>query len=117
MKIPMWMFPILNPIVATLLRSPLHAMMSGDVMLLIVTGRKSGKHYTMPVSYLRDGETLRCFTARAGTWWRNLRGGADVRVLVQGAELAGRAEAITDPPERLRAAIGEFVTRLPRDAV
>ena len=43
MKIPMWMFPILNPIVAMLLRSPLHAMMSGDVMLLIVTGRKSAK--------------------------------------------------------------------------
>ena len=56
-------------------------------------------------------------TLRDGTWWRNLRGGAGVRVLAGGTDLAGRAEAITDPPERMRNAIEEFITRLPRDAV
>lgn len=117
MKIPAWMFRFLNPVVAALLRSPLHALMSGDVMLITVTGRRTGRRFTIPVSYTRDGGTVRCFTERQTKWWRNLRGGADVTLRVAGEDRNGRAQAIGDDPERISQALGAFLTRLPRDAV
>jgi deazaflavin-dependent oxidoreductase (nitroreductase family) len=103
--------------VTVLLRSPLHGLMSGDVMLITVTGRRSGRRYTMPVSYLRDGDRVRCFTGREMTWWRNLRGGAEVTLQVAGKERRGRAEAVADDAERIEQALRDFLTRMPRDAV
>ena len=47
-----------NPIVAAILRSPLHAAMSNSTMLLTFSGRKSGRTYTTPVNYVRDGDEL-----------------------------------------------------------
>ena len=40
---------LLNPLLAALLRSPLHRLASKNLMLLTVTGRKSGRTYTLPV--------------------------------------------------------------------
>ena len=117
MKIPLPVLRLVNPLVAMLLRSPLHGLMSGDVMLITVTGRRSGRRYTMPVSYLRDGDRVRCFTAREIAWWRNLRGGAEVTLQVAGKERRGRAEAVAEDAERIERALGDFLTRLPRDAV
>ncbi len=85
-----------NGIVAALLRSPLHGLVSKSMMLITVTGRKSGKTYSTPVSYLRDGETLLTTSYRERSWWRNLRGGAPVTVHVQGKDLTGRGEVIED---------------------
>lgn len=62
-----------NPVVAWILRSPLHGVMSRSTMLLNYTGRKSGRTYTTPVNYVRDGDGLLCVGAREHTWWRNLR--------------------------------------------
>jgi len=116
-KIPLPILRIVNPLVALLLRSPLHGLMSRDVMLLTVTGRRTGRRYAMPVSYLRDRDRVRAFTGREMTWWRNLRGGAEVTVVLAGQTHRGSAEAITDDTERVVAALGDFLTRLPRDAV
>jgi hypothetical protein len=116
MKIPLFVLRLANPFVAMLLRSPLHGLMSADVMLLTVTGRRSGRRYSMPVSYLRDGDRVRCFTGREMTLWRNLRGGAEVTLQIAGVERRGRAEAVADDAERIERALGDFQTRLPRDA-
>jgi hypothetical protein len=87
-----------NPIVAWLLHSPLRRLGDQHTLLLTVTGRKSGKRFTFPVSYLRDGETLLVMTHRERAWWKNLQsGGAQVTVYVDGHELAARAETSTDP--------------------
>ena len=45
-----------NPPVLWLLRSPLHRLADQQTIAITVTGRKSGKRYTFPVSYIRDGE-------------------------------------------------------------
>ena len=39
--------------VAWLLRSPFHGMLSNGMMLITVSGRKTGKKYTTPVDYTR----------------------------------------------------------------
>jgi deazaflavin-dependent oxidoreductase (nitroreductase family) len=82
-----------NPIVALILRSPLHAMMSESVMLLSYRGRRSGREHTTPISYVRDGEDLLAVASREHAWWKNLRGGAPVKVRLRGRELKGTGRA------------------------
>ena len=85
-----------NPIVIGLLHSPLHSLLDKNTMLITVTGRKSGKRYTFPVSYIRDGETLLVISQKDRTWWKNLSNGAPVTVLLQGHTLQARGETFTD---------------------
>ena len=82
-----------NPLVLLLLRSPLHAAMSNSTMLLTFSGRKSGRTYTTPVNYVRDGDELLVVGSREHSWWKNLRGAAVVSVRVRGREMRGEAEA------------------------
>jgi len=86
-----------NPLVIWLVRSPLHSLVDQHTMVITVTGRTSGKRYTLPVSYVRDGETLLVISQKDRTWWKNLRKDAPVTVLLQGHALQARAETFTDP--------------------
>jgi hypothetical protein len=85
-----------NPIVIALLRSPLHRLFDAHTMLLTLTGSTSGKRYTFPVSYIDDGETLFVISQRNRTWWKNLRSGARVIVLLRGYAWQARGESFTD---------------------
>ena len=83
-----------NPLVVWLLRSPLHHLMSGSVLLLTFEGRRSGRTYTTPVNYVREGEDLLLVAARDHTWWKNLRGGAPVGLRFRDRDEEGVAEAL-----------------------
>jgi deazaflavin-dependent oxidoreductase (nitroreductase family) len=87
-----------NPMMMWILRSPLHGMLSGNTMIVTYTGRKSGKTYSTPVNYVRDGDVLWVVSYRHRTWWRSLHD-AKVTVRVRGNDLAGVAEAITEQQE------------------
>ena len=63
------LYRVLNVAVGIVLGSPLHGILSGKVMLLGVTGRRSGRTYTVPVSYLCVGEEIVCFTGPAWNVW------------------------------------------------
>ncbi len=48
------------------------------VLLLTTTGRKSGKRYTTPLTYVDDGDNLVIIASNGGSdrdpdWWRNLK--------------------------------------------
>jgi deazaflavin-dependent oxidoreductase (nitroreductase family) len=100
-----------NALMSAVLRSPLHAML-GDTMLLTVTGRKSGKRYTMPVSFYREGDVLWVTSGRERTWWRNLRGGACVTMHLHGRDMEGSAEVVTDA-DAVAGQVAEYVARVP----
>ena len=85
-----------NIFMKPLLRSPLHFFASAHVILIIFTGRKSGKVYTTPVEYMREGDCLTVFTQRGRMWWKNLQGGAIVTVRLRGGDISGVAQTITD---------------------
>src|SRR6266567_388234 len=85
-----------NPLVIWLVRSPLHHLVDKHTMLITVTGRKSGQPYTLPVSYVRDGETLLMISQKNRTWWKNLRPAAPITVFLQGRALQGRGETFSD---------------------
>ncbi len=71
------------------LRSPLHPLISQNVMLITYTGRRSGKRFSTPVNHARMGNDLMVVSFRNRTWWRNLRGGAALSVLLGGARAQG----------------------------
>lgn len=85
-----------NPMMIWLLKSPLHGMISKGVMLVTVTGRKSGRSISTPTNYVRDRNILWVISWRERTWWRNLRGGAKVRVLLAGNSVEGRGQVIEE---------------------
>lgn len=91
--------PFYNRLMSALLRSPLHGLISANIMLITVTGRRSGSMYAVPVNYLRDGTALIVMTQADRTWWRNLRGGAPVSVRLQGREYSAHAEALESAGE------------------
>jgi F420H(2)-dependent quinone reductase len=83
-----------NMIATTILRSPWHQMRSNRLLLLTFTGRKSGKEFTTPLRYVQEGEILRLTVVYP--WWRNLIGGATVRVLLRGRMRSGTAEVLPE---------------------
>jgi deazaflavin-dependent oxidoreductase (nitroreductase family) len=88
------MFRLINSVVGSILRSPLHRLLSGRLALLTFYGRKSGRRYTTPVGYGQTDDTLVIDTE--STWWRNLQGGARVDVRLRGLDRAGTAGVIID---------------------
>lgn len=86
----------LNPLMRVLLRSPAHRLASGKFMLLILTGRRSGRTYTIPVGR-HEGDDGELVVHADGSWRVNLRGGADVRVLLDGRERMAHASFEEDP--------------------
>ncbi len=83
-----------NGIMIGLLRSPLHATISGNVLALTYTGRKSGQRFTVPVNYVSDGRRLIITSTPARTWWRNLRGGQTVNLRLRGRNVTAEAEVL-----------------------
>lgn len=81
-----------NPMMTWLLKSPLHFFVSKYYMLITFTGRKSGKMYTTPVQYKRSGDTIYVISNRGYIWWKNLQGGAEVTLRIQGKEVQGTAD-------------------------
>ena len=81
-----------NDFVTFFLRTPLHVLM-GDTMLITVTGCRTGKKYSTPVSFFRDGDCLWVMTSRIRTWWRNVKNGAEVTLLLNGRTVSAFAEA------------------------
>jgi F420H(2)-dependent quinone reductase len=67
------------------------------LMLVYLTGRKSGRQYRQPVSYVRDGETL--LTPGGGKWKLNLVEGEPTHVRLRGEDIFLRAELVRDADE------------------
>ncbi|MFN8486252.1 MAG: nitroreductase/quinone reductase family protein [Caldilineaceae bacterium] len=88
---------VLNPFVRFMLHSPWHALMSGSLLLLTYQGRKSGQEHTLPVQYVQVGQTFYMVAGQAEQkrWWRNLVGGAPVRLWVRGQEYQATAQVFT----------------------
>jgi F420H(2)-dependent quinone reductase len=85
-----------NPIVKTILKSPLHGVMSENTMLLTFFGHKSGKEFTTPINYIQEGKRITVITGFQHHWWMNLRKSSPVTLLVRGEEYEGLAQVSTD---------------------
>ncbi|HMB22733.1 MAG TPA: nitroreductase/quinone reductase family protein [Anaerolineales bacterium] len=100
-----------NDFVAFFLRTPLRIFL-GDTMLITVTGRQTGRKYSTPVGFYRAGDSLWVLTSRDRTWWRNVRGGAQVKLLLKGKDVDAFAELELDE-KAVETRLLEYIQRVP----
>jgi hypothetical protein len=86
-----------NVMMRQLLSLPFPTPLSRRLMLLTVTGRRTGKVYRQPISYVRDGETL--LTPGGGRWKLNLEAGRPVSLRIRSKDLPAVPTIIADPAE------------------
>jgi hypothetical protein len=97
-----------NPIMQALLRSPLHPLVSKNMMLMTHTGRMIGKSYMTPMNYFSIDGTLYTISTRERVWWRNLRRSAEVILRLKGQDVPARTESIEDLNEVAQALVQTF---------
>lgn len=94
---PMWVLNrIVNPFVLALLHSPLHPLLSGRLVLLRVTGRRSGRMFELPVGYVLNdaGLVITVGSPERKQWWRNIDGPTPITLVLGGRTRTGVAELL-----------------------
>jgi deazaflavin-dependent oxidoreductase (nitroreductase family) len=114
--VPGWV----NATMRWLLRSPLSRLVDRGIVLLTVTGRRTGRRFSFPVQYVEDGDTLWVMSGAGPekTWWRNLVGGARVEVRLRRHPYDGAAEVATyeADPATVEDGVRRYAARFPRFA-
>ncbi len=103
--LPAWVYPILNPTLKFVLRSPLHILLSSSALILIFVGRKSGTRYHVVVVYHDVGGNL--YTFSNTSWSKNFIGGAPVALRLHGTFVRATARVVDD-----MALIGRVIQRM-----
>lgn len=101
----------MNTVVAGLSETPLHRLFSHQVLVLRFVGRRSGKGYAIPVSYLvadDSTQTLLCMTDVSGVWWKNLIETGVIEVSWKGQRQRVAVEVVMADPDAIQAALGAF---------
>ncbi len=116
MTAPRWT----NALVAPVLRSPIHGLMSRSLMLMTVRGRRTGTEHTFPVGYVADDDGWLVIVGdfETKTWWRNLEGGAPLRLTIRRRRIDATAEVLRpDPdPEGFERGLARYLVAFPRTA-
>ena len=89
---------------------PFATPLSGRLMLLHYTGRRTGHHYRQPLSYVRDGDVL--LTPGGGRWTLSLTDGEPVTIRLRGRDQRFAPELVGDP-ERVAALLVLMAVRNP----
>ena len=106
---------LLNPIVIFILDSPFHFILSKNLLALTFYGRKTGKKYKTPLSYLKKDDNIFCFTDRPNIWWRNLILQSEVEISLKGNRV--RCLAIAElESESIEELLIEIINHSPIDA-
>ena len=88
---------------------PFATPLSGDLMLISYTGRKSGKVYRQPVSYVGNGDVL--LTPGGGRWTLNLADPARIRLSGRDAPARPELVLLGVSPKRTRGRLGSSPSR------
>jgi len=86
-----------NIVMRRVLNLPFRTPISNQLMLLFYTGRRSGRAYRQPVSYVVDGDVL--LTPGGGRWKDNLREGEPVTARIKGKKRPITPELVRDADE------------------
>ncbi len=116
MKLPEWMFTVINPVMVFLLQSPLHQICSDSIALVHFNGRKSGKSYVTPARYVRLADRVRLYSTQDTQWWKNLRNNGSARLTLGGTKLAYSTSVIENNPEEISEALRHYFSVYPQDA-
>jgi hypothetical protein len=108
---------LVNPVVRGLLHSPAHRVLSGSVLLLAYTGRRSGVRRELPAMYavLAGHYVVAVGQPETKTWWRNFAGDdRSVTVTVAGRRRSCRARLLDTMTEEHGSALAAYRQRYAR---
>jgi deazaflavin-dependent oxidoreductase (nitroreductase family) len=93
-------------------------MLSGRLILITYTGRKSGKKHSLPVQYAESHDEL---IVSAGypqykKWWRNLLEQQTIKVCYRGKWLKASAKAFDGDVEVIAPLLPDYLKRFPASA-
>lgn len=75
--------------------------MSEQVMIITTTGRKSGKPFSTPIGFLRDGNSyLALNNGGRSNWYKNVQQNPEVTLEIKGQIIRARGEPVTDKIEK-----------------
>jgi hypothetical protein len=103
----------LNPVIAGILRSRAHGLVSRDLLLLCYVGAKSGITRTLPLSYVEVGGRLYLCT-RSSRWWLSLRSGAPVVLWLRGRRVSATPTIVDLRSAEALSALRAFLTANPK---
>jgi len=103
----------INPVVRALIRSPLHAAVDDSMLMLHVTGRRTGRRYDIPVGYVPLGGRFMVVTQHP--WRANLRGGADLDVTHHGRRERMHAD-LDENPDSVASVLRTVIEEIGRPA-
>jgi deazaflavin-dependent oxidoreductase (nitroreductase family) len=86
---------LVNWVIRGLLATPLLDRLVGKRLITVyLVGRKSGRHYAVPVAYTRRNETL--LVGTQFTWVRNLRTAEPVHIRLAGRRRPADVQVVAD---------------------
>lgn len=108
----------MNPFVHFILSSPLHSMLSGRLVLITYTGRKSGKKHTLPVQYAESRNELIVVAGyhEHKKWWRNLLQESTISVCYRGKWFEASAKAFDGDMGVIAPLFPDYLRRFPASA-
>lgn len=84
-----------------LLRNNMMGSAADMIMIITVRGRKTGKEYSTPIGYVRDGDLVYALNSGGvSNWYKNVLKNPEVILEIKGRRFRAVAEAVNDPLER-----------------
>ena len=76
---------------------------AGDFLMAITTtGRKTGSTFTIPISYLRDGDDIIALNPGNSNWYRNVLANGQAVIEVKGQRMPVSGSLVEEEAERQR---------------
>ena len=110
------LFNFINPFVIIFLKSPLHFLLSHQILLFKIIGRKSKKIYEIPASYAEIDGALVCVTLRENLWWKNFKNIKSQDIYFKGKLITKQISINYEDDEYVRTKLRELIMHNSIDA-
>jgi len=84
-----------------LLRHGWMGSLGDELMVITVTGRKTGRQYSTPIGFLRDGETIIALS-RGSNWFKNAVATGTAQIEIKGVTTKVSVTPVKEQAERER---------------
>ena len=111
-----YLFRFINPFVRVILKSPIHFILSHQILLFRVIGRKSKKIYEIPASYAYINDELVCVTLRENLWWKNFIDIENQDIYFKGKKINKKISINFSDDNFVRTKLKELIEHNPIDA-
>ena len=94
--------PISDYLARMILQSPFYMLMGEKTALIEFTSRQSGRVACQPIHYIRKGNIIQALCERGKEWWKNIKDGAPVKLVLGGKKYQGWAEVIEETDKMIK---------------